>query len=528
MIKILDKFLLSRKPVVHALAQTEARLTERMVRLEKYSDMRESNLRAFQERGTYGNRELEFGTLLKQNQLIAYEAYSWIYACVRAISNAIVKLPFNIGPIGKDGGVDKENLITSGRLYNLFHKPNSMQNYANFMHGMVTSIQLTGNCYMEKGGRDARIPTEMYMLRPDWVEIEPDPIRLVGRFLYRVNGVPIYLLPDEVAHFKLFHPRSELYGLAPLSSIRNAVTTDWYIVMFQQNYFKQGGVCDHYIAAPEELSDKNFERLKQQMRNEYQGVDRSHLLGILDNGMEVKTVAGNQADKLALDVLRNQLRNEVLAAFGVTPIMVSCLDAATYNNADAQKKSFYENTVQPLCHQLKEFWCSEFLSQFGFTCEYDFSGVHSLQENEKEKAETAKAYVQGGIITPNEAREKFLKMKPIQGGDELIMTGKVETVEDIDAGVQASGGGGDFGKTAVDTDVHPLLPDNRPAIPDNGNIPMQYPQLRKRIQKSIYLAKHAVTMHKQLTKHRAAIAPALNGIKAEVKKLIEANSGGVE
>ena len=492
--------------------------TIKTVALRKASSMAGTELRGLTERG-FAYKELEYSTLLQQNRLLSYETYIWVHSCVRAIVDQICKLPFKLYMMDGNGEPDRKQRVTSGRLWQLFRRPNAMQSYSSFMSGIVSASQLMGNVYVEKGGVDARNPSEMYMMRGDWVEIVPDPIQLVAQYLYRPNGVPIYFEPYEVAHFKLYHPRSELYGLSPLSALRMTVTTDMFVQQWQQNFFRQGGTANHYISCPTELSDVDFEALKQRMRNEYQGVDRSHLMGVLDNDMKIVN-CDDESDKLDLEKLRLQLRNEVCAAYHVPTIWVMG-EQHTYDNAEQQKKIGFENCIQPLCKMLEAFWDMEFLNQDGVCCEYDMSGVHSLQDNEKEKMEVLTGYVKGGVMTSNEARAALPKpLDPRADGDQLIIVGRAATEQQVDAG-QVATGGGDFGKAdGMNTaQAAPALPS---PVPFNRRLSLV------KMRKSMFHVKHTALVKAQETKHIAAIAPVLNELKAGIKKVIEANYAPVE
>ena len=485
--------------------------TLRTVPMRKASSMAGTQLRSINERG-FAYKELEYSTLLQQNRLLSYEIYVWVHSCVRAIANQVAKLPFKMYFRNADGSPNKEQPVTSGRCYDMFQRPNAMQNYNSFIYGVVSSIELLGNFYLERGGRDPMNPTELYLLRGDWVEVVPDPVNLVAGYIYRPNGVPINLRPYEVAQFKLWHPRSELYGLSPLSAIRMTMTTDMFVQQWQQNFFRQGGVANHYISCPTELDDDEFEELKQRGRAEMSGVDRSHLLGVLDNDMKILTV-DDESDRLDLEKLRLQLRNEVLAAFHVPPIWVMG-EQTTYNNADAQKKIGYENCIQPLCKQLEAFWDSEFLNADGVCCEYDMSGIHSLQDNEKEKSEVAMNYVKFGIMTPNEARDKFLKLKPMQGGDQLILVGRGDSLTNVDQGGDVGGGGmqKEQGQTTQSPAApHLSAPVNKEAMLDKAAA----------LKKNMHLIKHGNTLKKQTAVHKDAMSGSWSALRDQVKKLVK-------
>lgn len=479
----------------------------------KASSMAGTKLRGLTERG-FAYKELEYSTLLQQSRLLSYEIYVWVHSAIRAIGNQFTKLPFKIYMMDNKGHPDKKAEVTNGRTYNLFKRPNAMMNWYTFMYGAVSNMQLMGNLYLERGGEDPLYPTEIYPWRGDWVEIIPDPVNLVAQYLYRPNGVPIYFSPEQVSHMKFWHSRSELYGLSPLSALRQTITTDMFVQQYQANFFRQGGVAQHYISCPTEIGDEDFESLKQRMRTEYQGVDRSHLLGILDNDMKIESVE-DESNKLDLKELRLQLRNEVLGVYHV-PLIWVMAEGQTYDNADSQKKVGWENCIQPLAKQFEAFWDSEFLNIEGQCCEYDFSGIHALQENMTEKAQQFSILVKSGIYKPNEARKEY-KLEPVEGGDELVMTQTPQTVDAIDAA-----------SITKDSRIIPGTSDSRP--PTNMRVPIPSTKMDYIANGKVMLNKMKRTLHKlkhgQLTKaeydrYQKNLEPALNKLKHGVRDVLK-------
>jgi hypothetical protein len=289
-----------------------------------------------------------------------------------------------------------------------------------------------------------------------------------------------------------------------------SITTDMFVQQWQQNFFRQGGTANHYISCPTELSDEDFDTLKQRMRSEYQGVDRSHLMGVLDNDMTIEN-CDDESDKLDLEKLRLQMRNEVCACYHVPTIWVMG-EQHTYDNAEQQKKIGFENCIQPNCKLLEGFFDSEFLNADGVCCEFDMTGVHSLQENAKEKMEVLTGYVKGGIMTSNEARAKLpepLEARP--DGDQLIIVGKAGSEQSIDAGLTSN-------TQMMEKVGYPMA---APQLP--SSTPFNRKLALTKMQKSMHMITHSKTIAAQTAVHKAAMAPAWNKLKDNIKKTVLTN-----
>lgn len=358
--------------------------------------------------------ESEFKPSNKTDFLKAYESYVWVYAAVYANASNLARIPIRI--FNYDAKGEKQDEVKQGREFDLINHPNPLQSKYDFIEAVVSSLELTGDAFIELDS--AEEPTQMYVLRPDWVKIVGSTKTLVDHYVYDVNGTKIRFEPEEIIHIKYYHPRSELFGLPPIQPGQNSVVLDLYSIAYQKNFFKQGAAVDIAFMSPETLSDDNFRRLKDEIRTEYGGVDRSHLPLLLDSDIKVEEI-GVSPDKTLLKEQREMNRNEILAAYGVPPIIVGVLDSATFNNTEQQKQAYWENTEIPKSVKLSDKFNDRIFEADGdVRLEFDFSEVPALQEDSKKQMEVNTGYVKGGVMTPNEVRRR-IGLEDIDGGDVL-------------------------------------------------------------------------------------------------------------
>jgi HK97 family phage portal protein len=367
------------------------------------------------------SRESQFAPTSKtEDYLQLYETYAHVFACVDAISRNCAKLPLRLYKLTTRSSTKdrRGEEITMGDVWNLFNQPNPYCSGYGLIYSTVAYLKLTGNAYLEKVG--AKTIRELWTLRPDWMKIRADAKNLIAGYEYTVDGSMIKYAPEEVLRFKTFHPRSEIYGMAVMSPAQQSIITDLYAAKYSKLFFKQGGHLNWYVSVKEEMDNESYKRMEQQARTKWGGIENAHVPAILDQGAEIKELGGNPDNKVLLPQ-KTLSRDEVCEVFGVPALMLGLPNETHYNNAEAQKVFFWEETIQPFMGELVATINRDLLWPIGIEMEADYSKVSVLQPDYNTKAMTAKTLVDGRIMTPNEVREKFLEMDPLPGGDEFYV-----------------------------------------------------------------------------------------------------------
>lgn len=355
-------------------------------------------------------REEEFKTETMTDIMSLFEKHIAYFSSVEAKSRAISQLPLRIYMLDKKGQHRGE--ITDGAIYNIINKPNPDTTYSEFMEALVSYFSLVGNAFVERVG--GVIPKALYVLRPDFVEIKTSAKQLVVEYIYKPDGTPVArLTPDEVIHWKTFHPRSELYGLSPLKATLDTAILDFYAIKFQKNFFKQGGMIGQYATTNAALAPVEFKRFKAQIQEEYSGVDRMHKLPVFDQGGKLEAV-NTDVKNTMLKEQRDNNRADIMSSSGVPPIMSNLLtETDTYNNAEIQEKTFWTNTIMPLCKRIADKLNAAIFWPLGCEVAFDFTGVKALQDDMLVKGQTAQALIMSGAMTPDEVRKKLFDMEPL-------------------------------------------------------------------------------------------------------------------
>lgn len=333
----------------------------------------------------------------------AYRLHVWVFACVRVVATATAGLPLKIY---KGKGDDKKE-ITDHPAVELFDRPNPRLTGYDLKEATATCMDLTGDGYWEKArGARSGLPKELFWLMPDRMTVHPDPKIGVRYYEYRAGGVPTRYDPEDIVHFKYFNPRTRLYGHAPAKAISaGALTLSFYAQSYNKNFFKQGARLSGVFSTDEHLDDDVYDKAKEDLKHWVGGVARAHDVMLLQQGLKFQETGVPPKD-IEFPGLYKITREEILAAYGVPPILVGVLEKSSpHANAKEQERGFWEHTMKPKLKKIEQ-QIDTVLHEFDekLWCQFDLSGVEALQEEQDARSKREVEDVKTNIITVNEVR----------------------------------------------------------------------------------------------------------------------------
>jgi len=360
--------------------------------------------------------------------LETYEKAIWTYSSVYRIATAFAKVPFRIyrKRVTKKG---QRTEILDHLVNHVLTTPNPYSTRFDLWEATTAFAELTGNSYWELVSEGKKPPEEIYVLRPDRIEIKSSKKRLVENYQFEVNGRKVLFLPEDILHFKYFSSISDLYGTSASASAEKSVILDLYALQFNAQFFKAGARLMGTLETDRHLSDKAFKRLEGKWIGRYGGVAKSFKTAVLEEGLKYKPIASTHTDMEFIEQ-RKMTREEVLAAYGVPPAIVGLFEYANYANSLEQKRLFWEDTMVPKLKKVEENVSSFFLPRYGprLVGEFDLSVIQALQESEEAKQKIACGLTDSGIMTRNESRHEFYQLDPVDGGDKITIRGKYITL----------------------------------------------------------------------------------------------------
>lgn len=360
--------------------------------------------------------------------LETYERAIWTYAGVYRIATGFAKVPFRVYKkrVTKKG---RRIELTDHLVNYVLNTPNPNCTRFDLWEATIAFAELTGNSYWELVSEGKKPPEEIYVLRPDRIEIKTSKKKLIDSYQFEVNGRKILFLPEDILHFKYFSATSDLYGTSANAAAEKSIILDLYALQFNAQFFKAGARLMGTLETDRHLSDKAFKRLERKWVGRYGGMQKSFKTAILEEGLKYKPIASSHTDMEFIEQ-RKMTREEVLAAYGVPPAIVGLFEYANYANSIEQKRLFWEDTMVPKLKKTQENVTSFFLPRYGtrLVGEFDLSTIQALQESEEAKQKIACGLTDSGIMTRNEARHEYYQLDPVPGGNKITIRGKYITL----------------------------------------------------------------------------------------------------
>lgn len=351
----------------------------------------------------------------------AYKRNVVAYKAINTVARGAAFIPLVV-KIGDRDAPDTHPLVK------LLKKPNPWQGGASWMEAVVAYYMLSGNSYIEGVGPDGAPPLELYALRPDRMRVLPGKLGVSG-YLYEVNGQkktwdadPITGL-SQILHMKTFNPLDDFYGMSPVEAAAYAVDQhnmagEWNQALLQ-NAARPSGALVYASPNGGQLSEKQFERLKEELNSSYSGSRNSGRPMILEGGLDWKQMSMTPAEMDWINGKHVSAR-EIALAFGVPPQVLGIPGDATYSNYQEARQSLYEDTIIPVLDSLLD----------GFNCWAgpSFGDAHVEMRVDDipamaPKREKRWTMVQNATwMTVNEKREAT-GFEPVEGpeGDEVMI-----------------------------------------------------------------------------------------------------------
>ena len=319
------------------------------------------------------------------------------YRCVRMIAEAASSVPLLV----YDG--DKE--LNAHPLKQLLARPNPAQTGRDLVETIVSFLLVAGNSYVEASSLEG-VPRELVALRPDRMKVVAARNGWPESYEYSVSGASTRLAAETVLHIKLFNPLDDYYGMSPLEAAQRSVDTHnaaaaWNKAMLDNAARPSGALV--FAASEDHLTTEQFDRIKKELENNYQGAANAGRAMVLEGGLDWKEM-GFSPKEMEFIEAKNSAAREVALAFGVPPMLLGIPGDNTFANYAEANRTFWRQCVVPLLGRVTEAMTNWLGPQFGeglrIACDRD--QVEALgADRDALWARIDKA----SFLTPNEKRE---------------------------------------------------------------------------------------------------------------------------
>ena len=368
-----------------------------------------------------------------------YQENAIVHRCIQLISNSASAVKIDV--------FDDETKLDNHELISLLERPNPLQSGVEYFASLYSFLLISGNSYLLRDTENFTPPRELYLLRPDRVEIEAGESMIPQSYKYVLEGRTVAKYPvdpktggAQVKQIKLWSPLDDFYGLSPIMASAYNIDQHNLAGMHNVALLKNGCTPSGMLkfeptdetGMSTQLTDDQRARLLEDLEFRFQGTHNSGRPMLLEGNFSYQQLGLNPKDMDFLELLNLSAR-EIALCFGVPAQLIGIPDSQTYSNMETAKLALYEETVIPLLKRV-ESDLNEYLAPLyegDIRIQYDMDSIPAMVEKRKSIYENVVAGVQAGILTRNEARDR-LGLEEISGGDDLYIPSNLFPIGEAD------------------------------------------------------------------------------------------------
>ena len=336
----------------------------------------------------------------KISHIAAFEKVETVNRGVNMIVRAVAGLDYDIKDKVVEGVKGDMRQKTLYKLLNF--KPNPYQSTQDFRQAIFTDFILEGNAFIYFDG------AHLYHLPASNVTIKSDHKTFVAGYEY--DGHTKFK-QEEILHFKDLSSKQIYRGDSRLHSCTDSINTMYKMQEFQKSFFENGAVPGLVFVTENTLGQAAKEKTIQQWIQRYSPKAGGRRPMIVDSGLKPYPLAQSTFKDMDFDASISRHNVKILNALGVPEVL---FNGGNNANISPNLRLFYLETVLPVARS----FVSAMERYFGYDIEPITNNVSALQPELKELSGYLTSLVNGGIITPNEARVE-IRYEKLDGLDKI-------------------------------------------------------------------------------------------------------------
>jgi HK97 family phage portal protein len=334
-----------------------------------------------------------------------------VLACIRVLSTSVAGLPLHLYRRLAGGG---KEVAREHPLYRLLHsQPNSWQTSFEWREQLMLHLLSHSEAYSEKVYTSGQL-SELVPLHPS--RMKPERIEN-GRLRYKYRedsgGTTTYaqdailvvrgMSDDGVNGMSMIELSRDAIGLARACEIHGAT------------FFGNGARPGVILTTDQVLSPEAAESTRNQWERVHGGgPQRAHRAAVLQGGLKVNELGGNNQESQFLEARRFQVE-EICRIYGVPPHLVGDLSRSSFSNIEQQSLDFLTNGLSPWLRRIESAVTRDLLDgDDEYFAEFDTRGV--LRADAAGRASFYQSLWNMGVVSVNELRS-WENMNPVDGGD---------------------------------------------------------------------------------------------------------------
>lgn len=269
----------------------------------------------------------------------------WTFKAIDAIAKTTAMLPIDIlqgfDPETAEALPPEHNPMLWRRLN---RNANKFEFSIGFRYRLMSQLLLSPRGVFVEVQRDRQGNIHhLFLLNPDKTAPIPDARTFVSGFEVDNNGQLDFIPPENVLWIRIPHPTDPYMSYTPLEAAGLSIDLDYYSRLYNRNFMANDGRPGGLLSIKGPIPEADEEIIKARFTKPTPG----QITVVESDGVDFVDLSTTPRDA-AYSTLRNEVKTEILVAFGAPESVLGNASGRTYENADAEENIFWRMTNQPL------------------------------------------------------------------------------------------------------------------------------------------------------------------------------------
>ena len=345
---------------------------------------------------------------------------SAVWSCVKLLAETVASLPLTVYRLNGSGravaSMHPLQILISGKM-------NRYQTRIEFFETFLLNLILHGNAYAVIDRAGSRIVSLLPIMTSQVNTVLLPDGSVVHEYSHD-TGVTVYS-SESIWHVKLMG--NGIVGLSPMDYQRNTLGIAQGAEKAVSNIYKNGGKPSGVLSLDALLTAEQRTAVRANFATLTTGTDDRLL--VLEKGAKFDAVSMSPQDIELLASRQFQI-SEICRWYGVPSVMVNDNNGTSVWGSGISQivEGFYKITLRPILEKIEASIDSNLLGtdRLTYHAEFDFDAL--LRSDKKSRFDSYRVGIQGGFVTPNEARG-WENLPAMEGGDKLFMQGATAPIE---------------------------------------------------------------------------------------------------
>ena len=341
---------------------------------------------------------------LKQEEFLK-SIRGWTYANINAIAEQMAFIKIKLYERKNKTIQEVEDHV----LLDMLNKVNEYTTFFDQMWLTSTYLEAVGEAPWFLDKNDNNEIMGIYMLDPSKLTpvVSDDNKSLISGYKYRIKKGKVISIPvDQVILIKIPDPENPIRGLGTMQAAARAIDIDNASEAWNFQFFKNNATPGvKFNVNTKNLTPEQKKKIKDNIKNQYQGVEKSQQLWVLFDGMDVEPF-GTAPKDMDFKGQAMWYADKIRGIFRVPKAMLAQTEGVNLASAKVSERVFIENVIKPkmerIVQQLNEFYITQFDGTENMFLDFD----DPVSEDLEAKLKTYDNGLKNGWLTINEVRQQ--------------------------------------------------------------------------------------------------------------------------